>query len=63
MLFRSVFIGSDTQLVAPVTVHRGATIGAGATITKDVAAGELAISRAKQVSIQGWKRPVKKAKK
>ncbi len=58
-----VFIGSDTQLVAPVTVHRGATIGAGATITKDVAAGELAISRAKQVSIQGWKRPVKKAKK
>ncbi len=57
-----VFIGSDTQLVAPVTVHRGATIGAGATITKDVAPGELAISRAKQVSIQGWKRPVKKAK-
>ncbi len=57
-----VFIGSDTQLVAPVTVHRGATIGAGATITKDVAAGELAISRAKQVSIQGWKRPEKKAK-
>jgi bifunctional UDP-N-acetylglucosamine pyrophosphorylase / glucosamine-1-phosphate N-acetyltransferase len=57
-----VFIGSDTQLVAPVTVHRGATIGAGATITKDVAAGELAISRAKQVSIAGWKRPVKKSK-
>ena len=58
-----VFIGSDTQLVAPVTVHRGATIGAGATITKDVAAGDLAISRAKQVSIQGWKRPVKKTKR
>ncbi len=58
-----VFIGSDTQLVAPVTVHRGATIGAGATITKDVAAGDLAISRAKQVSIQGWKRPVKKDKR
>jgi bifunctional UDP-N-acetylglucosamine pyrophosphorylase/glucosamine-1-phosphate N-acetyltransferase len=57
-----VFIGSDTQLVAPVTVHRGATIGAGATITKDVAAGDLAISRAKQISIQGWKRPAKKAK-
>jgi len=57
-----VFIGSDTQLVAPVTVHRGATIGAGATITKDVAVGELAISRAKQVSIPGWKRPLKKAK-
>lgn len=57
-----VFIGSDTQLVAPVTVYKGATIGAGATITKDVAAGDLAISRAKQVSIQGWKRPAKKAK-
>ena len=57
-----VFIGSDTQLVAPVTVHRGATIGAGATITKDVAAGNLAISRAKQISISGWKRPTKKAK-
>ena len=58
-----VFVGSDTQLVAPVTVHRGATIGAGATITKDVAAGTLAISRAKQISIAGWKRPVKKVKK
>ncbi|MEQ1774560.1 MAG: bifunctional UDP-N-acetylglucosamine diphosphorylase/glucosamine-1-phosphate N-acetyltransferase GlmU [Burkholderiales bacterium] len=58
-----VFIGSDTQLVAPVTVHRGATIGAGATITKDVAAGELAISRAKQISIAGWKRPSKAKKK
>lgn len=57
-----VFIGSDTQLVAPVTVHKGATIGAGATITKDVAAGDLAISRAKQMSIPGWKRPAKKAK-
>ena len=58
-----VFIGSDTQLVAPVTVHRGATIGAGATITKDVAAGALAIARATQISIPGWKRPAKKAKK
>jgi bifunctional UDP-N-acetylglucosamine pyrophosphorylase/glucosamine-1-phosphate N-acetyltransferase len=58
-----VFIGSDTQLVAPVTVRRGATIGAGSTITREVAAGELAISRAKQISIAGWKRPVKKANK
>jgi bifunctional UDP-N-acetylglucosamine pyrophosphorylase/glucosamine-1-phosphate N-acetyltransferase len=58
-----VFIGSDTQLVAPVTVHRGATVGAGTTITKDVTAGDLAISRAKQVSIPGWKRPVKSQKK
>ncbi len=55
-----VFIGSDTQLVAPVTVGEGADIGAGSTITKDAPAGELTISRAKQVSIRGWKRPVKK---
>jgi bifunctional UDP-N-acetylglucosamine pyrophosphorylase / glucosamine-1-phosphate N-acetyltransferase len=54
-----VFIGSDTQLVAPVTVRRGATIGAGSTITKEVAADDLAISRAKQIGIPGWKRPVK----
>lgn len=55
----NVFIGSDTQLVAPVTVRRGATIGAGSTITKEVAADDLAISRSKQIGIQGWKRPVK----
>jgi len=54
-----VFIGSDTQLVAPVTVRRGATIGAGSTITKEVAADDLAISRVKQIGIPGWKRPVK----
>lgn len=53
------FIGSDTQLVAPVTVGRGATIGAGATITRDAPAGQLTLSRAKQVSIPGWKRPTK----
>lgn len=53
------FIGSDTQLVAPVTVGRGATIGAGATITRDAPAEQLTLSRAKQVSISGWKRPVK----
>ena len=56
-----VFIGSDTQLVAPVTVRRGATIGAGSTITREVAEGELALSRSKQKSIAGWKRPQKKA--
>jgi bifunctional UDP-N-acetylglucosamine pyrophosphorylase/glucosamine-1-phosphate N-acetyltransferase len=56
-----VFIGSDTQLVAPVTVRRGATIGAGSTITREVAAGELALTRAKQKSITGWKRPQKKS--
>lgn len=55
------FIGSDTQLVAPVTVGRGATVGAGTTLTKDAPAGSLTISRAKQTSIAGWKRPVKQA--
>ncbi len=54
------FIGSDTQLVAPVTVGRDATIGAGSTITKDTPAEQLTLSRAKQISINGWKRPVKK---
>ncbi len=55
-----VFIGSDTQLVAPVTVGRGATIGAGTTLTKDAPAGELTVSRSRQVSVPGWKRPAKK---
>ena len=55
-----VFIGSDTQLVAPVTVRRGATIAAGSTITREVCEGELAISRVKQKGITGWKRPRKK---
>jgi bifunctional UDP-N-acetylglucosamine pyrophosphorylase/glucosamine-1-phosphate N-acetyltransferase len=53
------FIGSDTQLVAPVTVGRGATLGAGTTLTRDAPAGQLTISRAKQASIPSWKRPVK----
>jgi bifunctional UDP-N-acetylglucosamine pyrophosphorylase/glucosamine-1-phosphate N-acetyltransferase len=55
-----VFIGSDTQLVAPVRVGKGATLGAGTTLTKDAPAGELTVARAKQVTIPGWKRPVKK---
>jgi bifunctional UDP-N-acetylglucosamine pyrophosphorylase/glucosamine-1-phosphate N-acetyltransferase len=54
-----VHIGSDTMLVAPVRIGRGATTGAGSTITKDVAAGELAVARARQAAIPGWKRPVK----
>jgi bifunctional UDP-N-acetylglucosamine pyrophosphorylase/glucosamine-1-phosphate N-acetyltransferase len=56
----NVHIGSDVQLVAPVTVGKGATIGAGATITKDVAAGGLTLTEKKQVSKPGWQRPVKK---
>ncbi len=55
-----VFIGSDTQLVAPVTVGDGATIGAGSTITRDAPPGELTLSRGKQETRKGWKRPVKK---
>jgi bifunctional UDP-N-acetylglucosamine pyrophosphorylase/glucosamine-1-phosphate N-acetyltransferase len=46
-----VFIGSDTQLVAPVTVGRGATLGAGTTLTRDAPPEQLTVSRAKQVSI------------
>jgi bifunctional UDP-N-acetylglucosamine pyrophosphorylase/glucosamine-1-phosphate N-acetyltransferase len=57
-----VFIGSDTQLVAPVTVGRGATLGAGTTLTRDAPADQLTVSRARQVSISGWKRPVKPKK-
>lgn len=53
------FIGSDTQLVAPVTVGKGATLGAGTTLTKDAPAGKLTISRPKQMTIEGWQRPVK----
>jgi bifunctional UDP-N-acetylglucosamine pyrophosphorylase/glucosamine-1-phosphate N-acetyltransferase len=56
-----VFIGSDTQLVAPVTVGRGATLGAGTTLTRDAPPDQLTVSRAKQVSIPGWKRPIKNA--
>jgi bifunctional UDP-N-acetylglucosamine pyrophosphorylase / glucosamine-1-phosphate N-acetyltransferase len=54
-----VFIGSDTQLVAPVTVRRGATIGAGSTITREAPADQLTLSRVKQQSLR-WKRPRKK---
>lgn len=54
------FIGSDSQLVAPVTIGRGATIAAGSTITKNAPADQLTLCRAKeQKSIAGWKRPVK----
>ncbi|MBZ1349855.1 bifunctional UDP-N-acetylglucosamine diphosphorylase/glucosamine-1-phosphate N-acetyltransferase GlmU [Alcaligenaceae bacterium LF4-65] len=55
------FIGSDTQLVAPVRVGKGATLGAGTTLTRDAPAGQLTVSRPKQTTIEGWKRPVKKA--
>jgi bifunctional UDP-N-acetylglucosamine pyrophosphorylase/glucosamine-1-phosphate N-acetyltransferase len=53
------FIGSDSQLVAPVTVGKGATIGAGTTLTKNAPAGKLTISRPQQLTIENWTRPVK----
>jgi len=56
----NVFVGSDVQLVAPVSVSSGATIAAGTTITRDVAENELAISRTPQKSMSDWKRPEKK---
>lgn len=56
------FIGSDTQLIAPVTVQAGATIGAGSTITRDAPENALTLSRSKQLTIQGWKRPIKTKK-
>lgn len=57
-----VFVGSDSQLVAPVRVGRGATLAAGTTLTKDAPPDALTISRVRQTTIEGWQRPVKKAK-
>ncbi len=57
-----VFVGSDTQLIAPVTVGNGATIAAGTTVTSNVGENELVVSRVKQKHITNWKRPTKNAK-
>ena len=54
------FIGSDTQLVAPVRIGKNATIGAGSTVTRDAPEDALTVSRAKQVTREGWQRPTKK---
>lgn len=54
------FVGSNSSLVAPVTIGRGATTGAGSTITKDIPDDQLAVARGKQRNIEGWQRPVKK---
>jgi bifunctional UDP-N-acetylglucosamine pyrophosphorylase/glucosamine-1-phosphate N-acetyltransferase len=54
LLGRGVFVGSDTQLVAPVSIGDGAYVGAGTTVTKDVPPGALAISRAPQTNLEGW---------
>ncbi len=55
-----VFIGSDTQLVAPVTIKKGATVGAGTTVTRDMESGELMHNKIEHRSVSNWKRPVKK---
>jgi bifunctional UDP-N-acetylglucosamine pyrophosphorylase/glucosamine-1-phosphate N-acetyltransferase len=55
-----VFIGSNSQLVAPLTISAGSTIGAGSTITKDTPANQLSLARSKQTSIPSWERPKKK---
>ena len=57
----NAFIGSDSQLVAPVEIGAGATIGAGSTITADTPPDTLTLSRSKQFSVKGWRRPVKKS--
>jgi bifunctional UDP-N-acetylglucosamine pyrophosphorylase/glucosamine-1-phosphate N-acetyltransferase len=56
------FIGSDSQLIAPVTVGKGATLAAGTTLTADAPAGKLTMSRVRQITIDSWQRPVKKPK-
>lgn len=56
----NAFIGSGSMLVAPVKIGAGANTGAGSTITKDAPPGKLTLARARQVTIEGWKRPVKK---
>ncbi|MFN3704202.1 bifunctional UDP-N-acetylglucosamine diphosphorylase/glucosamine-1-phosphate N-acetyltransferase GlmU [Thermomonas sp.] len=55
------FIGSNSALVAPVSIGAGATIGAGSVISKDAPAGKLTVARARQQTVDGWQRPVKKA--
>jgi bifunctional UDP-N-acetylglucosamine pyrophosphorylase/glucosamine-1-phosphate N-acetyltransferase len=56
------FIGSNSSLVAPVTIGEGATIAAGSVITKPAPAHKLTVARARQVTLEGWQRPVKKPK-
>jgi bifunctional UDP-N-acetylglucosamine pyrophosphorylase / glucosamine-1-phosphate N-acetyltransferase len=55
-----VHIGSNSVLVAPVTIGAGGTVGASSTITKDTPPGALSVARSKQLSIANWQRPVKK---
>lgn len=57
------FIGSDSQLIAPISIGTGAFVGAGSTISKDVPSEQLAVSRARQRHIEGWEKPIKKDSK
>jgi bifunctional UDP-N-acetylglucosamine pyrophosphorylase/glucosamine-1-phosphate N-acetyltransferase len=59
----NVLIGSNNSLVAPVEISSNATTGAGSTITKSVAEATLAVSRAKQITLDGWQRPTKNTTK
>jgi bifunctional UDP-N-acetylglucosamine pyrophosphorylase/glucosamine-1-phosphate N-acetyltransferase len=61
MIGDDAFIGSGVNLVAPVEIGSGATIGAGSTITKNVPADQLSLERSKQLTVKGWKRPTKKS--
>lgn len=56
----NAFVGSNSSLVAPVKVGKGATIGAGSVITKDTPDDKLSLARARQTTIDGWRRPTKK---
>lgn len=58
----NAFIGSDTQLVAPVRVGKGATVGAGTTLTRDAPPHKLTVSRSTQTTVENWQRPIKKPK-
>jgi bifunctional UDP-N-acetylglucosamine pyrophosphorylase/glucosamine-1-phosphate N-acetyltransferase len=58
----NVFVGSNSSLIAPITIGDGATLGAGSVITRNAPAGELTLARARQTTLEGWERPVKKAK-
>ncbi|NDH49905.1 MAG: bifunctional N-acetylglucosamine-1-phosphate uridyltransferase/glucosamine-1-phosphate acetyltransferase, partial [Proteobacteria bacterium] len=58
----NVFVGSGSMLVAPVTLKKGSTIGAGSTITKDAPSDSLTLERAKQVTVDNWSRPTKEKK-
>jgi bifunctional UDP-N-acetylglucosamine pyrophosphorylase/glucosamine-1-phosphate N-acetyltransferase len=56
------FIGSNTELVAPITIGAGATIGAGSTVTRNAPAQQLTLSRTPQRTIENWQRPIKETK-